>query len=205
MATLSLERYTPQTWNLSGLQGISDDTLAIHFKLYEGYVTNTNLLNERIAELTAAGNVAGTDPRFAELRRRLGFEFNGMRMHEYYFGNLAKNGGGTPPAELSDAVAGSFGDLETWKKDFVATAGMRGVGWALAAQDPQTGKMSNHWITLHEDGIPAGLSPIVVLDMWEHAYLRDYKPADKAKYVEAFFANLDWSAAAARLRPPNPR
>ena len=106
---------------------------------------------------------------------------------------------------MSDAVAGSFGDVESWKKDLVATAGMRGIGWALTAQDPATGKLSNHWITLHEDGIPAGLTPIVVLDMWEHAYFRDYKPAEKAKYIEAFFANLDWRAAAARLRPPSTR
>lgn len=204
MATLTLERYTPKTWTLSGLHGISDETLTIHFGLYEGYVKNTNLLNEQIAELSG-GKLSGTDPHFAELRRRLGFEFNGMRLHEYYFGNLAKDGGATPPADLRDALAGSFGDLETWKKDFVATAEMRGVGWALTAQDPATGKLSNHWITLHEDGVPAGLTPIVVMDMWEHAYLRDYKPAEKAKYTEAFFANLDWRAVAARLRPPSTR
>lgn len=98
MATLTLERYTPKTWNLSGLKGISDKTLEVHFGLYEGYVKNTNLLNEHIAELTDQGRAVGTDPRFAELRRRLGFEFGGMRLHEYYFGNLAKNGG-RPAAE----------------------------------------------------------------------------------------------------------
>jgi len=205
MATLALERYTPKTWNLSGLHGISDDTLAVHFGLYEGYVKNVNLLNEQLAEVAGEGHRAGNDPRFAELRRRLGFEFNGMRLHEYYFGNLAKGGGGTPPTDLRDALAAAFGDVETWKKDFVATAEMRGVGWAVAAQDPWTGKMSNYWITLHEDGFPAGLSPIVVMDMWEHAFIRDYKPAEKAKYVEAFFANVDWAAVAARLRPPSPR
>jgi superoxide dismutase, Fe-Mn family len=201
VATLSLARHTPKKWDLSGLHGISDKTLETHFGLYEGYVKNTNLLNEEIAELTTAGRAVGSEPRFAELRRRLGFEESGMRLHEYYFGNLAKGGGGQPPRELSAAVGGAFGDFETWKKDFVATGGMRGVGWAIAYQDPSTGNMSNHWITLHEDGGPAGLRPILVMDVWEHAFMLDYKPADRGAYIEAFFANVDWSAVAARLRP----
>ena len=200
MATLSLDRYLPKKWDLSGLHGISDKTLEIHFGLYEGYVKNTNLLNEQIAELTAAGRAAGSDPHFAELRRRLGFELSGMRLHEYYFGNLAKGGGGQPPRALSNAVSAAFGDFETWKKDFVATGGMRGVGWAVAYQDPSTGNMSNHWITLHEDGGPAGLVPILVMDVWEHAFMLDYKPADRGTYIEAFFANVDWNAVAGRLR-----
>ena len=200
MATLSLERYTPKKWALSGLHGISDKTLETHFGLYEGYVKNTNLLNEQIAELTGQGRATGADPHFAELRRRLGFELNGMRLHEYYFGNLAKGAGDPPPRELSAAIGASFGDFETWKKDFAATGGMRGVGWAIAYQDPSTGSMSNHWITLHEDGHPAGLQPIVVMDVWEHAFMYDYKPAERGAYIEAFFANLDWNAAAGRLR-----
>jgi Fe-Mn family superoxide dismutase len=201
VATLSLERFTPKKWNLSGLHGISDKTLETHFGLYEGYVKNTNLLNEQIAELTGQGRAAGADPHFAELRRRIGFEESGMRLHEYYFGNLAKGGGDQPARAVSDAVGASFGDFETWKKDFVATGGMRGVGWAIAYQDPSTGKMSNHWITLHQDGGPAGLRPILVMDVWEHAFMLDYKPAERAGYIEAFFANIDWNAVADRLRP----
>ena len=195
---LTLERYTPKTWNLSGLQGISDKTLEVHFGLYEGYVKNVNLLNEQIAELTGSGQNAPTNPHFAELRRRFGWEFDGMRLHEYYFGNLAK-GGGEPPRALNDAVAGTFGDFETWKKDFVATGGMRGVGWAIAYQDSSTGAISNYWISLHEDGHPAGLQPILVMDVWEHAFMLDYKPAERGKYIEAFFANVDWNAVAGRL------
>jgi len=200
VATLALERYTPKKWELSGLTGISDKTLETHFGLYEGYVKNTNLLNEEITELTAQGKSIGSEPKFAELRRRLGWEFCGMRLHEYYFGNLAK-GGGDVPSAVTDAVSGSFGDFETWKKDFVATGGMRGVGWAIAYQDPWTGKISNSWITLHEDGHLAGSQPILVMDVWEHAFLLDYKPAERGKYIEAFFANIDWNAVASRLRP----
>lgn len=196
------QSYAPKKWNLSGLTGISDNTLTVHFGLYEGYVKNTNLLNEQIAEKIAAGKAAGADPQFAELTRRLGFEYNGMRLHEYYFDNLTSSGGGEPPGTLRDAFGASYGDFETWKKDFAAVGAMRGVGWAIAYQDPWTGRISNHWITLHQDGNIAGFNPVVVMDVWEHAFMLDYKPAERAKYIEAFFANIDWNAAASRLAKP---
>jgi Fe-Mn family superoxide dismutase len=200
MATLTQEAYAPKKWNLAGLQGISDQTLTVHFGLYEGYVKNTNLLNEQIGAKIAAGQVAGADPGFAELTRRLGFEYNGMVLHEYYFDNLTSSGAGTPSSgKLHEALAGSFGDFDTWKKDFAAVGGMRGVGWAIAYQDPKSGRISNHWITLHEDGNIAGYKPILVMDVWEHAFLLDYKPAERSKYIESFFANVDWSVAESRL------
>jgi Fe-Mn family superoxide dismutase len=202
MATLTQGPYTPKKWNLSGLQGISDETLTIHFGLYEGYVKNTNLLNEQIAEKIKAGP-AGADPGFAELTRRLGFEYNGMVLHEYYFDNMKSGGNGAPTSgKLIDALGASFGDFDTWKKDFVAVGGMRGVGWAIAYQDPKSGRISNHWITLHEEGNIAGFKPILVMDVWEHAFFRDYKPAERSKYIESFFANIDWSAAESRLVTP---
>ncbi len=202
MATLTQQSYTPKKFDLAGLQGISDNTLQVHFGLYEGYVKNTNLLNEQIHEIVAAGKAAGADPHFAELTRRLGFEYNGMRLHEYYFGNMTKSAGGSPSSTLSEALGSSFGDFDSWKKDFMATGGMRGVGWAIAYQDPWTGRISNHWVTLHEDGNVAGFAPILVMDAWEHAFLLDYKPSERAKYIEAFFANIDWTAVETRLVTP---
>jgi Fe-Mn family superoxide dismutase len=92
-----------------------------------------------------------------------------------------------------------YGDFETWKKEFSAVGGMRGVGWAIAYFDPHTGRISNHWITLHEDGNVAGFVPLVVMDAWEHAFLLDYKPAERPKYIEAFFANIDWNVINERL------
>jgi Fe-Mn family superoxide dismutase len=77
---------------------------------------------------------------------------------------------------------------------------MRGVGWAICNQNPANGRLSNHWITLHETGNIAGFDPIVVMDVWEHAYLLDYKPAERPKYIEAFFSNIDWSASEQRLQ-----
>jgi Fe-Mn family superoxide dismutase len=194
------EAYKARQFNLSGLTGISDQTLEMHFKLYEGYVKNTNLINEQVADIASKG-IDKNPLAFAELKRRLGFEYNGMVLHEYYFENLKKGGGGEPDnkSDLCTAIEGSFGSFEDWKKDYAAVGAMRGVGWAICYQDPRTGWLSNHWITLHEDGNVAGFNPVLVMDVWEHAFLLDYKPADRPKYIEAFFSNVDWSAANGRL------
>jgi len=185
--------------HLKGMRGISDQTLDTHLGLYAGYVKNTNLLNQRVAELSAAGN-AGS-PEYAELKRRLGFEYNGMRLHELYFGNLTAGTSRLPArSRLARAIVQSFGSVEAWREDFAKIGTMRGVGWAVLFQDPQTGQLSNHWIELHETGNVAGFVPILVMDVWEHAWLLDYKPADRPKYVAAFFENVDWSAANRRLR-----
>lgn len=203
MGPLLQQTYTPKKWNLSGLIGISDRTLELHFGLYEGYVKNTNLLNEQLDELVRKGQEASTNLTFSELSRHLGFEYNGMVLHEYYFDNMTNSAGEAPSTgRLHDALARSFGDFETWKKDFCAIGGMRGVGWAIAYQDPKIGRISNHWITLHEDGNIAGFKPILVMDAWEHAFMLDYKPAERSKYIEAFFANIDWDIAESKLVTP---
>ena len=199
MANIANYTYQAKEYNLSGLQGISDQTLEMHFKLYQGYVTNTNTLNEQIAEQIAAGK-AGT-PGYAELSRRLGFEYNGMVLHEYYFSNMKKDGGVDPDksSDFHSSAEASFGSYDLWKTDFVGIGKMRGVGWAVAYLDPTTGRLSNHWITLHETGNIAGYKPVLVMDVWEHAFLLDYKPAERPKYIEAFFQNIDWDAVNGRL------
>jgi Fe-Mn family superoxide dismutase len=194
-----MKTYTPKKWDLSGLQGISDKTLEVHFGLYEGYVKNTNLLLEQTNELRQKGEGSQTNPKFAELVRRFGFEFDGMRLHELYFDNMTKSPTELKSGRLYEALGASFGDYDTWKKDFFAVGGMRGVGWAIAYLDPSNGQITNHWITLHEDGNLAGFVPVVVMDCWEHAFLLDYKPAERGKYIEAFFANLNWEACERRL------
>jgi Fe-Mn family superoxide dismutase len=191
--------YTPKKWPLSGLNGISDATLEMHFSLYEGYVKNTNLLNERLGAIRQAGKASGADPAYAELVRRLGFEYNGMRLHEYYFDNMAKAPGEIGTGPLYNALGEAFGGFEEWKKDFMAVGGMRGIGWVIAYCDTANGQITNHWISDHENGNLAGFVPVVVMDVWEHAFIKDYKPSDKGKYVEAFFANVDWGACESRL------
>ncbi len=194
-----LKSYSALKWDLAGLHGISDATLEMHFGLYEGYVKNTNLLNDRLREIRGAGKAAGSDPAFAELVRRLGFEYNGMRLHEYYFDNLCTQSREVRSGRLYDALGEAYGGFDEWKKDFVAVGGMRGVGWVIAYCDTTNGQITNHWINDHENGNLAGFVPVVVMDVWEHAYIKDYKPAEKSKYIESFFANLDWQACEARL------
>jgi superoxide dismutase, Fe-Mn family len=195
--------YKPRSFNLSKLNGISDKTLEMHFKLYEGYVKETNHLSERISVFIQDGNVDQDEmPAYSELTRRLGFEYNGMVLHEYYFDNM-KTGGGTgnpaPASPFLKAAEASFGSYEIWKADFVGIGKMRGVGWAICYENPANGRLSNHWITLHETGNVAGFDPILVMDVWEHAYLLDYKPAERPKYIEAFFSNIDWKAVEGRV------
>jgi Fe-Mn family superoxide dismutase len=185
--------------HLHGLNGLSDQQIELHLKLYEGYVTNTNKVNERIAELLSEGK--GGTPELAELTRALGFEYNGMVLHEYYFGNLTPKGSPQPPAGsgILSTIERTFGSFDNWATSFRAVGAMRGVGWAVLFQDPTTERLSNHWITLHQTGHPAGFKPLLVMDVWEHAFLIDYKPAERGKYIEAFFANVDWAAVDARL------
>jgi Fe-Mn family superoxide dismutase len=203
MAAPKAKSYKVQSFDhLHGLDGISDAQIAEHLKLYEGYVKQVNALNSGLAALRGKGKASGTNPEFAELTRRLGFEYNGMILHEYYFENLRRADDPEPPAAagLAQALAQSFGAFEQWATDFQAIGEMRGIGWAILFQDPMTDRLSNHWITLHQEGIPAGFKPLLVMDVWEHAYMRDYKATERKKYVEAFFRNIDWARVERRLR-----
>lgn len=196
------KKYTPRSFaHLKGLKGISDGLLETHFKLYEGYVNRTNKLTETLLGLAKEGQAAGSNPAYAEMTRRLGFEYNGMVLHEYYFENLRPGGSGQgAQGKLKGELEKSFGSYDVWLADFKAVATMPGVGWAILFQDPRTGLLSNHWVTLHNDGNVAGYTPVLVMDAWEHAFVPDYKATERAKYVDAYFSNIDWEAAEKRLK-----
>ena len=200
---INTNSYQAKQFNLSGLNGISDRTLEMHFKLYEGYVKETNNLTEKISEFLRDGKVDQEEvPAYSELTRRLGFEYNGMVLHEYYFGNMKREGPGNPEKNSAffRAAEASFGSYDIWKADFVGIGKMRGVGWAICYENPANGRLSNHWITLHETGNVAGFNPVLVMDVWEHAFLLDYKPAERPKYIDAFVANIDWQTVESRLK-----
>lgn len=196
------KKYTPKTYShLKGLKGISDGILETHLKLYAGYVNRTNKLTELLSGMAKEGKAAGSNPAYAELTRRLGFEYNGMVLHEYYFENLKAGGSSaTPQGKLKAELEKSFGSYETWLADFKAIATAPGVGWAILYQDPRTGLLSNHWVTLHNDGNVAGFTPVLVMDAWEHAFIPDYLATERGKYVDAYFSNIDWQAAEKRLK-----
>ena len=184
--------------HLKGLKGLSDSQVEQHLKLYEGYVKNTNLLREQVAEMMAKGQ--GDSPIFSELVRRLPFEQNGMVLHEYYFDNMTPTGGEIAKGgAYAKAVEESFGSLDAYKKELLTMAKMRGVGWVLTLQDPASGWLANRWITLHQDGNIAGYRPLLVLDVWEHAWTVDYKPTERAKYLDAWFNNVNWKAVESRM------
>jgi Fe-Mn family superoxide dismutase len=183
--------------SIIGMQGFSETLLKNHFTLYQGYVNNTNRLMDTLAAMLKEGKTG--IPEYAELKRRMGFEFNGMRLHEYYFGNLGGDGVANKVGRLAKKLAEEFGSYETWEKDFRATGAIRGIGWVVLYQDDATGKMFNQWINEHEVGHFTGCTPILVMDVFEHAFMIDYG-LNRAGYIESFFKNLKWSVAEARLK-----
>jgi Fe-Mn family superoxide dismutase len=181
---------------LKGMKGFSDQLLDMHFSLYQGYVKNTNQLSEQLGQMAGQGQ-AGT-PAYAELKRRFGWEWNGMRLHELYFGNL----GGKEPLKkdgnLMKKIEGNFGSYDKWLADFKATGSMRGIGWVVLYEDVKTGRLMNVWINEHDLGHLSGSNPLLIMDVFEHAYIPDYG-LKRADYIEAFFANVDWTAVESRL------
>jgi len=176
---------------LLGTEGFSDQLLKNHFTLYQGYVTNTNKLADALSQMLKDGKV-GT-PEYAELKRRFGWEYNGMRLHEYYFGNMVKKGKALDPASgLHERLTRDFGSYENWQKDFKASGALRGIGWVVLYLDPIVNRTFNIWINEHDVGHLAGGIPLLIMDVFEHAFMIDYG-LKRADYIEAFFRAIDWS------------
>lgn len=190
-------QYTAQTYKLDDLVGINKELTEQHYKLYQGYVTNVNKANAELAQM--AGDAKADSYEYSEVRRRLGFEYNGMRLHEYYFGAL-KSGGTPVDAKLKTAVEAVWGTWDAWVADFVRTGMMRGIGWSILYQDPMNGALSNHWIGDHEYFHPAGFTPIAVMDVWEHAYVLQFGASGRKGYVDAYLKNVDWATVSKRLK-----
>jgi Fe-Mn family superoxide dismutase len=190
--------YVPKDYaKLVGMVGFSETLLKNHFTLYQGYVTNTNKVLDTLDQMTKDGKTAA--PEFAELKRRLGWEFNGMRLHEYYFENLGGKDGINKDGKAAKAIAASFGSVEAWEKDFRATGAMRGIGWTVLYQDSASARLMNFWVNEHDVSHPAGCNPLLIMDVFEHAFMIDYG-LKRADYIESFFKNIDWSAVEKRVR-----
>jgi Fe-Mn family superoxide dismutase len=182
----------------NGLTGISKELLEEHVKLYQGYCTNTEKVVTELKAMVQAGTL-GT-PTYNELKRRLGFEANGVLMHELYFDNMKPDGGPIPQGgKLYNALVECYGSYANWEADFKATGLIRGIGWAALYQCACTGMFINMWIGEHEIGHPTGAKPILIMDVWEHAYANDYKPTGRKAYIDAFFNNIDWAVVESRL------
>ena len=190
--------YTAKDFSdLIGMQGFSDTLLKNHFTLYQGYVTNTNKLMDLLAVMLREDKMGS--PQYAELKRRMGFEFNGMRLHEYYFENLGSAKALDTAGKLTERLAADFGSYGDWERDFKGIGMMRGIGWAILYQDNIGERLFNQWINEHENGHPAGCAPILVMDVFEHAFITDYA-LKRADYIEAFFKNINWAVLEGRLK-----
>lgn len=189
-APADLREFTEESFaGLKGLKNIPDALVQAHLKLYSGYVKNLNRLHHALA------NTEPGTPEWSEMQRRVGFELNGVRLHELYFENLVP-GGAASTRETDATLSESWGSRSAWEHEFRSIGAMRGVGWAILYRDPFTHRLSNHWIDLHQNGHPAGFTPLLLMDVWEHAFTG----MERERYIDAFFANLDWEEVASRLK-----
>lgn len=189
--------YQPKDFpKLLGAQGFSDTLLNNHFTLYQGYVSNFNKLNDTLVSMEKEGKF--TTPEFAELNRRFGWEWNGMRLHELYFGNMSKSPSArSEGSALAKGIEGEWGSFDMWNKDFRSMGAMRGIGWTILYKDPETNRLFNVWVNEHDMGHLAGSTPLLVLDVFEHAYMLDYG-IKRADYIEVFMNAVDWGVVEKR-------
>lgn len=197
--------YKEQQFDIGKLNGISEKQIEAHLGLYSGYVKHVNLIREKIQELSAQGGPASgwkVDDGYvvAELRRRFSFEFNGMRMHEYYFESF--EGGAkevNQDSELVKALGNKYGSWEEFIEHFKAVGKSRGVGWTVLYWDPKGSTPHVAWTSDHELGTLSGLPILLAMDVWEHAFMVDYLPSEKGKYIDAFLNNTNWSVVEERF------
>ncbi|HRH31106.1 MAG TPA: Fe-Mn family superoxide dismutase [Candidatus Paceibacterota bacterium] len=188
-----MNTFTPRTFSIPELKGISHKTIGEHIKLYEGYVTNANTVLAKVEEM--AKDAEANTYAINEVMRRFSFEWNGMKNHEKYFALL--EGGATPLASgspLEEAIKNTWGAFDAFLAKFKALALTRGIGWAMLSRDRE-GKLFMHWVDEQHLGQLQDTTPVVALDMWEHSFVADYQPSGKKQYVEDFFANINWRVA----------
>jgi superoxide dismutase, Fe-Mn family len=194
-----ISMYTAKQFTLPSLTGISPEQVTVHLGLYEGYVKHVNLIQEKLAAVRS-GELTLDPYVVAELRRRFAFEFDGMRMHEYYFEQFE---GGPLSAStdslLSHHAGEKYGDMDGLIAHIKEVAGTRGIGWVVVYADPHAKTLVTTFVGDHEVGQLSGLPIILALDLWEHAYMVDYIPSEKKNYVEAFFTNVNWGVIQKRL------
>jgi len=190
-------KYEPVSFNIPELAGISKETIDGHLGLYQGYVKHVNLIREKIAAYSADPDNNGY--AISEMQRRLGFEFGGMRNHEYYFSQLEGGASVLPEGNLKEKIEFQWGSFDAWLERFKQIAMTRGVGWAMLYHDPHTDQLVQTWVDEQHLGQLADLDIVLALDMWEHSYMMDYPSNEKNLYVDAFFTNLNWEVVASRV------
>ena len=203
--------YRAQTFNVPLLDGISQKQIDVHLGLYGGYVKHINLLREQVHDLESQ-DVEKYAFAIESIRRRLGFEFNGMRMHEFYFSQFEGSPSDDPStvpvnsprasseqSGLAAALVEKYGSWEGFMAHFKKVGMSRGSGWATLAWDPK-GRTPHIWWTVdHELGSLADVRILLTMDMWEHSYMVDYMPADKGQHIDSFLRNINWQVVITRF------
>ena len=171
------------------LDGISRASVEAHYKLYEGYVAKRNEILGKLAsvDLSSANQ---TYSEIRELKVELSFAVGGIKNHEIYFEHLGGDGG-DPTGLFGTLVTRDFGSAADWRQDLKAT-GIAGRGWAWTAYDWDEGRLFNYLGDTQNTFPIWNATPLVALDVYEHAYFLDYQ-TDRASYIDAFFDNLDWT------------
>lgn len=190
-------QFTPKTFKIPELKGITTKNIEEHLKLYAGYVKNTNLILEKVAELKK--DAEKNAYLLSEVTRRFGFEYNGMRNHEVYFSSLEGGSATLSDGPLMKMIVETWGSYEAWLAEFKAIALTRGIGWAMLYYDRKENRLLHAWVDEQHLGQLQDCTLILALDMWEHSYVADYQPSGKKNYVEDFFANLNWEVVEGNL------
>ena len=190
-------QYEAKKFNIPALDGISQESIDLHLGLYAGYVKHVNVIRDKIAAYS--NDQENNGYAIAEMQRRLGFEFGGMKNHEYYFSQFEGGAKPLPDGSVKDMITAQWGDFDTWLQRFKTVASTRGVGWAMLYFDKDTNQLVQTWVDEQHLGQLANAHIILALDMWEHSYMRDYLPAQKGEYIDAFFKNLNWEVVASRV------
>jgi superoxide dismutase, Fe-Mn family len=190
--------YTPRSFTIPQLDGISEKSVEEHLGLYAGYVKNFNAMSALLTEY--AQDSTKHAHALSELIRRRSFEFDGMRLHELYFEQLEHSGAALSlESAFAVALAQEYGSVESFVQMFRAIALMRGPGWALLYWDPLAKQFLTGFSGEQHQGHFATLPIILALDVWEHAFLLDYGAQGKGSYVDAFFKNLNWGVIEQRF------
>ncbi len=192
--------HQPRKFELKGLDGISDNQISQHMDiLYAGYVNKLNEIEERLkgVDITKANQVFSD---FRALKAEESFALNGVVLHELYFGNLGGKAA-LPTGKLQDLMARDFGSFEDWADNFKA-CGMAARGWVILGMSAYDGRLHNYCLDTHNFNFPAMCTPLLVMDVYEHAYAIDYG-VKRPPYIEAFMKNIDWEAAVNRLERIN--
>ena len=194
---IEAKKYDPL---IGGLPGFSPKQIEQHVKLYQGYVKKINEIRAEIEKIPYEERTKNSNfsfGRYSELKRREAVPYNGVYLHEMYFDNL---GGSVrePKADVSRAIAGSFGSQSNWEEDLRACAETATGGWVLLTYDRIDGKLHHNQVWEHSIGIMLNQEHLLALDTWEHAFMIDFG-TDKKSYLEAFLKNVNWGVVAERL------